>query len=120
MAYPHPLLHDLVAAYEDYIVSGVFTVWLGEYVWNWIKWFRNRKKPKLLPEETLRRLAELDEKVARLIRGTIAEMPEESIHDGHGAGVDGPHDSDCPCRGTDRQAECARVAGCGFCGGAGA
>ncbi len=38
-------------------------------------------------------------------------------HVGHGSGtaLDGPDAPDCPCRGTDKQAECA-FEGCGFCG----
>lgn len=40
----------------------------------------------------------------------------ENTHASHGRGTeaDGPDDSDCPCRKTERQDECAK-AGCGFC-----
>lgn len=40
-------------------------------------------------------------------------------HSEHGLGTpdDGPYDSDCVCRATEHEAECAK-AGCGFCSSA--
>ena len=48
--------------------------------------------------------------------GSTAYKHHNGGHDSHGRGTaeDGPDDSDCICRGTEKQGECA-LTGCGFC-----
>lgn len=44
-----------------------------------------------------------------------AKRTERKHHKNHGRGDEGgPFDSDCGCRGTDRERVCA-ISGCGFC-----
>lgn len=53
------------------------------------------------------------------VEADLEDSCPAASHADHGRGSpdDGPDDSDCPCRGTVQQAECAD-SGCGFCAAA--
>lgn len=54
--------------------------------------------------------------IMTLAQMNMPDAPEQTDHSTHGRGTaeDGPDGSDCACRGTVEEAECARQ-GCGFC-----
>jgi hypothetical protein len=72
-----------------------------------------------IPDDLKSKLADIIMEADVSLSCLVTFILEQQLndHSTHGRGdEDGPFDPDCPCRGSDKQEECAK-AGCGFCTG---